>query len=282
MLSIVTALYKSDRYLPGYFKRLYPFVEELQKKGVPFEVIFVPQHSTDFEKKLLAEAAKNSWCRVIENETPSLYMAWNTGVLNAKGEAVCFWNADDWRYAEGTLEAYEAIQKGADVAYSPFRIRRYLHVFGHDVLVHIQRIDRQVPEYTEQTRPDFLFNMHCGPFFLFSRKFFETVGPFDEQFKTVADFEWCVRAAKLSAKFHRCKKLIGSFRVDGRGVSAGGKPKHMAENNIVYIRHNQLGHTKLWPNTEEYMKAYDTKKISFRGKTFMVNEQGLLPEGIWK
>jgi len=282
MISIITALYKSDRYLPGYFQRLMPFVAELQKRDIPFEVIFVPQLPTPLEKKILAEVSGQPWCRIFENSVPSLYAAWNRGVLEARGDVVGFWNADDWRYVDGTLEAYNLIKQGADVVYSPFRIRRYLQLLGRDFLVHIQSIDRQVPEFNEHTYPTFLYQMHCGPFFMFRQTLYDQVGPFDEQFKTVADFEWCVRAAKVTKKFVRAKQLIGSFRVDGRGVSAGGKPRHMAENNIVYIRHGQVNNTKLWPETEEYMKAYDPKKIFFQGQSFEVDADGLLKEAMWK
>jgi len=269
MLTLVTALYKSDRYLPGYFSRLYPFVAELKNRGIEFEVIFVPQKPTELEKKLLAEAAKNSWCRIYENPEPSLYMAWNTGVLNAKGDVVGFWNADDWRYVDGTIEAYNLVMAGADVAYSPFRIRRYLQVLGHDVLVHIQRIDKQVPGFNDATYNQFLTGMHCGPFFMFNRKFYDQVGPFDEQFRTVADFDWCLRAAKISKNFKRGKQLIGSFRVDGRGVSAGGRPRHFAEDNIVYLRHginNKIVDNQTVPGVEELMKDYRANAVKFHGE----------------
>jgi glycosyltransferase involved in cell wall biosynthesis len=275
MISFVTALYKSDRYLPGYFKHLLPFAAELQRRNEEFEVIFVPQQPTALEKEMLASVSKEPWFRLKELPQPSLYGAWNAGVLEARGQFIGFWNADDWRYVNGSLEAVDLFKNGADLVYSPFRIRRYLNLFGRDFLVHIQRIDRQVPEFNERTSPTFLYQMHCGPFFMFRKTLYDQVGPFDEQFKTVADFEWCVRAAKATKKFVRAKQLIGSFRVDGRGVSAGGKPRHMAENNIVYIRHNQLSKHPLWSNTQEYMKAYDPKHIKFQDKLYAVDSNGM-------
>ncbi len=272
-LSLVTALYKSDRYLPGYFRHLYPFVNKLRSLGVDVEVVFVPQKPSDLEKKYLEQASANTWCRIYEGDTPSLYMAWNIGTLMAKGDVVGFWNADDWRYIKGTLEALSLFKQGAELVYSPFRIRRYMNFFGQDILVFIKEINKQVPEFNNQTYPTFLYQMHCGPFFMFDKKLYAKVGPFDEQFKIVGDFDWCIRAAAIKAKLVRGRGLLGSFRVDGRGVSSGGRLKHMAENNIVYIRHKQT--CPKWSNTENFMKLYDPGKIFFQGQGYEVDSEGL-------
>ena len=275
MISIITAIYRSDRYLPDYSRRLLHFVKEMRKRNIPFEMIFVPQLATPMEKKILSEIASESWCKIIESDTPSLYRAWNDGVAAAKGDIIGFWNADDIRYVDGLIEGIDLIEKGSELVYFPFRIRRYLKIFElFDLLVHIQKIDKQVPEFNETTYKDFTRSMYCGPFFIFKKSLYEKVGPFDEQFKIVGDFDWCVRAAKITKKFARAKKLIGSFRVDGRGLSAGGRPRHTAENNVVYIRHQ--AQDKITPVSPELIKEYDPRKIFFHGSAFGVDDNGLI------
>src|SRR5581483_9056136 len=118
----------------------------------------------------------NSWCREINSPNPSLYGAWNSGTLAARGEAVAFWPMDDFRYPAGIKEAHDLIQKGADVVYSPFRVRRYFNILGHDVLVYIQKVDKQVPEFNDATYPEFLHSMHCGPFYMFNKNLYFRVG----------------------------------------------------------------------------------------------------------
>jgi hypothetical protein len=102
--------------------------------------------------------------------------------------------------------------------------------------------------------------MHCGPFFIFTRELYNKMGPFDEQFKIVADFDWCVRAAKITDKFFLGKESAGVFRVDGKGLSSGGKPIHQAENNIVYRRHGV--EDKIVKGFESFEVGYYVDKLN--------------------
>src|SRR3990167_3573116 len=77
---------------------------------------------------------------------------------------------------------------------------------------------------------EFALSMHCGPFFIFSRSLYDKVGPFDEQFRIVGDFDWCIRAVKISDKFMLSAKVAGVFKRTGDTLS-GGNLRHAAENN---------------------------------------------------
>lgn len=260
MVSIVAALYKSERYLPAFVKHLREFAAYLQERDFEFEIIFVPQLPSDFEKNIFKSLAGESWFRLQENQKPSLYAAWNTGTEIAKGSVVGFWNADDIRFPEAVIEAEHLVKNGANIVYFPFKIKRYLVIGGLDIPVHLQTVDGPVLDFEQKK---FQQTMTCGPHFMFRRSFFEQVGPFDEQFKVVGDFDWCVRAAYITDKFARGKNLSGIFRVDGRGLSAGGTRRHMAENNIVYRRFAMTD--KIVPGYEEEMNAYDPRTLLFRG-----------------
>jgi hypothetical protein len=95
--------------------------------------------------------------------------------------------------------------------------------------------------------------MMVGPFFVFARRLYDRIGPFDEQFRIVGDFEWCVRAAKVT-DFHFARSIGGAFIHDGTGLSARGNPRHPAENNIVYLRHGALD--KIQPVDPALMRQY--------------------------
>ena len=89
------------------------------------------------------------------------------------------------------------------------------------------------------------------------------VGPFDEQFKIVGDFDWCIRAALISNNFVLSQKIAGVFRVDGKGLSAGGRIAHKVENNIVYLRHGILDKVVSVPH--ELMAPYNKEMIFSEG-----------------
>ncbi len=273
MLSIITALYKSERYLESFSKKIENFVNEMQKDGFPTEVILIPREPTSKEREYIDRLKIHSWCREVSCSTPGVNAAWNSGFLAAKGDVFAFCNTDDFRYTCGTKEGIKLVEQGADLVYLPFHIRRYLIFFGRDFLVHRQTINKQVPEFNEQTKAEFFRSMLCGPFFVFRKSLFLRVGPFDEQFKSAGDFDWCIRAAKIG-KLKRGRELGGSYRVDGNGTSGGGKDFITAENNTIALRHHF--EDKMKTISPELMNRYDPKSITFRGQKFPVNENGNL------
>lgn len=263
--SLITALYsKSDPYLPNYFKRLRDFTEKLKARNVNFEIVFVPQQPTAFARGLLAQVSQEPWFVMKELTTPALYSSWNAGVLTASGKVVGFWNVDDIRFVDAVLEACELVNGGADVIYFPFIIKRYLSFLGFNVRVYSRRIDKQLP--TVFDRRQFTTGMNCGPHFMFRRSLFKQVGPFDEQFKIVGDFDWCARAATYTDKFVKGQNLSGIFRVDGHGLSAGINPRRVAENNVVYIRFEASANVQ--PVSEELAKAYDIDHLLYLGQKY--------------
>ncbi|MEK7161427.1 MAG: glycosyltransferase family 2 protein [Patescibacteria group bacterium] len=276
MISLVTPLYKSDRYLKSYKVVLMDCLEKLNRLNLDYEVIFVPKDPSPAEQVFLNDLKTYHWCRVIDSPNPSLYGSWNSGTLAAQGEAVGFLPMDDIRFPEGIKEAVELIHLGAELVYSPFKVRRYINVLGHNFLVFVKAFHKGVLEFNEKNYPEFLRSMVYTPFFIFTKSLYQKVGPFDEQFKIAGDFDWCVRAAKISKRLKRGKEFSGSFRVDGTGVSSGGKLRHVAENNVVYVRHGQQG--KILPVSLDLMKEYDPKSLFFRRKKFELSDNGLMGE----
>lgn len=255
MLTIITALYKSDRYLEGYLRHLWSAVEEFRRADFPFEIVFVPQLPGEKEKRLLASVAGEPWCRIQENRRPSLYAAWNTGVKVAKGEACGFWNADDVRYPQAIIDGFKMIKEGAELVYFPFWYLRYVRILGARILV--KKVLVKPPLFD---RREFSRSMHCGPFFIFSKDLYRKVGPFDEQFKIVGDFDWCVRAAKI-AEFKLCPMPAGRFLNEGVSLSGSKDPLHRVENNVVYIRHSAKD--KIEKVDDGLMKRYNPDKIFY-------------------
>ena len=237
MVSIITSLYQSDQYLPAYEKHLKAFTRHLIALRFEFEIIVIANDPTEREKKFRQAFKNEPWFRFVSVAREPLYATWNRGVELAKGRAIGFWNVDDTRYPQAITEAYQLLQAGAELVYFPFKIDRYIKFLGRYFLIHKQLINSAIPEFNTTTRKEFQRSMVCGPFFMFSKELYVKVGPFDEQFKIAGDFDWCIRAAKVSDKFVKAKSLAGEFRVDGGGLSAGSNERLVEENNTVYRRH---------------------------------------------
>lgn len=263
MFSIITSLYRSDRYLDRFERELRHFVRYLQQRNLAFEILIIANDPTRREKELAEKFIGQPWFVFVSVGKEPLYATWNRGVSLAKGQAVGFWNADDVRYPEAMTEALTLFKQGAQLVYFPFKIARFLKIFGVFFLARKQLIDKQVPEFNEHTRQEFQRSMLCGPFFMFTKDLYNKAGPFDEQFKIAGDFDWCVRAVKTTDKFVKAKTVAGEFRVDGGGLSSGGSARQVVENNIIYRRYGILD--KIQPEDQELAKHYRFEAILFQG-----------------
>lgn len=265
MVSIITALYKSERYLKQYLEHVQSFADFLTKQNFAFEIVVVITQASQKEKELLSKFEKESWFKVYEFNTRGLYAAWNFGVSKAKGDLLGPWNADDVRFPKSVIEAQRLAESGADVVYFPFLLKRYVSLGFFDLPVVTRKVEGSVLEFEKRK---FETTMTAGPHFMFTRKVYEKVGGFDEQFKIAGDFDWCARAANLGANFKLAKEFSGVFRVDGHGLSAGANQTLQAENNIVYKR--QKANEKVTLGLEAFEGKYRLNERLFSSNWFPI------------
>lgn len=260
MITIITAIYKSDQYLEKYVKRLKKFTDYLKDRGTEFEVIIIPQVPSEKESEILKSLSQFKWLKIIENSKPSLYAAWNLGVSMAKGDVIGFWNVDDVRNPAAVIDAEKKVAAGAELVYFPFDIKWYLDIFNVSLLVKIKHIDSLNLNQKECQR-----SMPFASFWMASKELFNKIGPFDEQFKVASDMDWTIRAALTTDKLVLSNYNAGSFRVDGNGLSAGRKnTNRIVEANIIYRRHNVI---------YKVAEGYDGLESNFNVKKIKVNDE---------
>jgi len=259
MVSIVTSLFKSDRYLDSFSEHLNNFTSELENRNFSFEIIIVANEPTDRELEFLKTFSSKPWFRSITVKRETFYASLNRGIASAKGQVLGFWNVDDIRFPEAVIEAEKLVKHGADVAYFPFYIKRYLTFGSFSLPVMTTKVQGQVLEFEKRK---FETNMTTGPHFMFSKQAYDKVGPFDEQFKIAGDFDWSARAARMGLSFALGKEFSGVFRVDGNGLSAGTNQQRTAENNVVYIRIHAWD--KLVSVDDVIIRGYRTKSLKFQ------------------
>jgi len=255
MITFFSSLYRSDRYLSTYSKHVQSFTAELLKNNVEFEFIVIANDATPKEQELKEVFSACDWFRYIEVPRESLYATWNRAVSESKGDIIGFWHVDDVRYPNAIVHALECFRRGAELVYFPFTVKWYINFFNFSFLVKWKNI--------RQTDPALFKDSMCfGPFFCLPVNCTNRVGFFDEQLTIVADFDWAIRANNATKKIDFCDEPAGVFRVDGNGLSSGGKQKHVAQNNIVYLRNNIL--YKIEEVDKVLMDEYTVDSIQYK------------------
>jgi len=261
MISLITSLYKSEKYLKKYLKKIRNFSEFLLKNNVDFEIIIISNDPTITEKKEIERFKNlNKWAKVFYVSRESIYASWNRGIELAKNEIIGFWNVDDVRYPEAIINGIKLIKEGAKLVYFPFIIKWYISFLDFSFVVRKKII--YPPKFN---REGFTRSMHCGPSFIFTKSFYKKVGPFDEQFKIAGDFDWCIRAAKIS-EFKLSKEIASEFSVYRSSLSSGKNPLREVENNVIYRRHKVLD--KIKKVDEKLESIYNSQKIFYTKKDF--------------
>jgi len=238
MISIITSLYKSEIFLPDYIKNIQDFYSDLKNKGVSIELIIIANDISEKEKNILSSLIKTNWVRIIEIPRESLYSSWNRGIRESKFPVCTFWNVDDIRFSNAIIDGLKKIEEGKELIYFPFRYKRYIKIFNFKILAKNTIINP--PEFERET---FSKGMNCGPFFMFTKKLYEKVGPFDESFKIAGDFDWCVRAAQVT-NFDLSREIAGIFTNEGTSLSGSKGNILQEENNRIYQKNGILNKIK--------------------------------------
>ncbi len=228
-LTIITSLYRSETFLPTFIKRVKTVHDELQTSGVSFEHIVVANDPSIVEAELLSSTHNLT---IINTPRESLYASWNRGVNSSRGQVVTFWNVDDIRFTKALIEGITLLEQYSTLVYFPFRYKRYILLGSLPVLVK-SRIIQPPPFDTVE----FGQSMHCGPFFMFSKNFYNTVGGFDETFRIAGDFEWCIRASKKGA-FIKGQHIAGTFINQGTSLSGSRNSALAEENKKIYTTYH--------------------------------------------
>jgi len=212
----------------------------MQKSGVAWELIVIGNDLSNFERKIIFEfKEKKDFVKFFEVEREPLYTSWNRGVKLAIYDILGFWNVDDERFSGSVLDGIKKILDDKfNLVYFPFIYKRYLKLFGCNILV--KKIIIKPSSFNKEI---FKKEMHIGPFFIFTKNFFNKVGCFDESFKIAGDFDWQVRAADYN-EFFLSDNVAGIFRNDGSGLSGRKDVQQKKENEIIYKKNeNNSLHT---------------------------------------
>ena len=221
-ISIILSLYNVEKYLETYFE------DSLNQKGIEeIEFSIVHNRPTDKEKEII-----ESYCdklNIIYQEVPlePLYTSWNRAILQSTGEYLACWNVDDLRTYDSIERMIKSLDENKDVGFT----------YGDIIIVNEFRIKQgryiTTPSFTKKLGTTGAIG---GPFFMWRRSLIETVGLFDEQFKSGGDFDYTVRLSLLSEGI-KTDGLIGYFLNENAGLSTRSRDLQIIERTVIEMRY---------------------------------------------
>jgi hypothetical protein len=227
-ISLITSLYRSEKHLPHYIKRVQQVAAQLE---VPLEIVIVANDATHTERQLLdsVQQSETLTLNIIQTERETLYASWNRGFETAQYDNLGSWNVDDIRTVEGIIAGYEALGAGFQLVDLDFDL-----VQGHEVA-----------RFSAPYRPDSLApKTGVSPFFMFRRELYLKAGAFSPFFTITGDFEWSKRPVVREAIYQALPILGGQFVLHDGNLSGGRNPLEWVEFNTALIWHGGYEHLR--------------------------------------
>lgn len=221
-VSVICSVYNATKWLDIYLNAVN---NQLQDE---YEIIFIDANSSDSSVDIISNFnfRKGIKKQVIKNpERITIYNAWNIGIKNASNPYVMNWNTDDLLYPSAiqTYSNYALRYPDVDLFYSPCCI---INSQSHDSIVGL----RNWPDHSHDLLLKFCY---CGPFPLVKKTAIESVGYFNEKYKSSGDYDMWLKLSKTGFKFKKIPDIIGSFYQREDSVSVGGLEVAQAEDREI-------------------------------------------------
>jgi len=244
------------------------FLEELPKQTIFNDIEIVLDHNepSDLEISWVKEFQAKYPGRLQHNITTPVApigVSMNKCIELSKAPLLAIWNVDDLRTAD-SLEKQVSILSGPSygVCHGNFVIT---NKFGEK---HGKLIDHS--QYKD-SNPELTRGMVIGPFFAWHKFICNSVGYFDEQLKSGADFDLAIRLA-IASRVGVVHGVLGYYLDEGRGASTNGSWKQPVERTIIEQRYGILDKIDKHWLQHEHIGDYDPQTIINFGKAHCVRE----------
>lgn len=197
LISIVIPVYNQQNYIRGTVESI------LSQSWRSLECIVVDDGSTDSTLEILKTFGAR--IRIIAQANQGQAVAQNVGFREAKGDLIGYLGSDDLLDPEAVqflLAEYEA-QGGGDMVVFPDY--RWIDEEGA-IIKHSHNA------YTSLSTMVHQFQCDIGPGALFSRGLLEAIGGWNTDYRQIPDFEFWLRAGKIS-RFAYVPRVLASWRV---------------------------------------------------------------------
>jgi len=193
LFSIVTVVYNGQKHIEQTIQSV------LSQKGNDIEYIIVDGKSTDNTLSIIKkyEDKIDYW---ISEKDNGIYNAMNKGIDLCTGKYIGFINADDW-YEENIFD--KLVQKTKS---------------NPDYIVGDVKIVNKKLEYVNSLKLDiknFKRTMPFGHPALFVKKEILNKYKFDEKYKIVSDYDFCIKLILNEYRFEYLPAFVSNFRLGG-------------------------------------------------------------------
>jgi GT2 family glycosyltransferase len=224
-ISVITSLYRPAQFLADYLKHVSKIVnlEECE---------FILVHNDPAEKELeilqkFDRTGINIVHLIVERE--NLYSSWNRAIKVARGQYITVWNVDDIRFPDSLLRQAQALEKNPEAAIS------YGDIYGTNE--YQQKWERfyQFPEWESQ-KEEFWRSHLVNCFQMWRKSIHQSVGYYDEQFRSSGDFDFQIRTA-MRYPLVKVEQPLGVYLENQPHKISSSSSTQILENNIVYLRY---------------------------------------------
>ena len=212
LFSIITVTYNCKDTIEKTIRSV------ISQKNVEFEYIIIDGASTDGTKELINEYSEHL-SHFISEKDAGIYDAMNKGVKLSRGDVVAFLNSGDW-YEPNVLKlvAEEFARKESDIVYG--RVNKICkgEIVGSVGL-------------SEEYEPDDLHkgNIYCHQGLFIKKHLFDEVGLYNTRYKTLADYDWNLRAYNAGIEFTVLPEVVANYVDGGYSTSSLTSPMEYYE-----------------------------------------------------
>lgn len=227
LISTITPCFNMGKYLPL-------FLEELPRQTIFDQIEIVLDHNdpTDEELDLVKQFQQNYPGRlkhIITTPVEPIGVSMNTCIKESSGDFLTIWNVDDLRTPYSIEEQLKHHKRtGCDFIHGNFVI---VNQFGSKYGKYIDHT-----QYTGDN-PEVKRAMAFGPFFMFKKELLKKTGMFDEQLKSAADYDLCMKLVRNS-DVECVPKVLGYYLDEGKGASTRGDGLQQLERTVVEMRYS--------------------------------------------
>ena len=247
MVSTLTSCYKGEKYLPLFLEKL-----PEQTAFDRLEVVIDLNEPSAKELRLVRDFEERypGHLRYTVQEKVVPYSAsWNNCIRNASGEYLAIWNIDDLRTPNSIEAQARLLDERSDIG--------IVHGW-HKVVKSFGSVDGPFRNMAKLPKSDATRRFVFGPFYMFRRSLIEKAGMVDEQFRSSADLDHCIRMA-LHADFTAVDENLGYYLWAGEGLSNNPNSLIEVENFVIRMRYGI--YDQLWYYHLAEASQYDPYKV---------------------
>ena len=228
-VSCYCPIYKGSLFIEGYMEDL---IAQTIFKNVEFFLLDCasPEKESEVIERYLGYD-NITYCR-LDND-PGLYAAWNECIRRTKSDLITNWNVDD-RKSPWSLEVMRdalALNKEVDLVYGD----TIVSTVANENWLSLKSTHAYICNNTNSWK-DLLINNnpHCMP--MWRRSIHDKYGLFNESYKTAADADMWLRAAKQGSKMKKINETVGIYYQNPAGRSSNPETLREMINEVNEMR----------------------------------------------